>query len=159
MAQVDLLMRTIAPKAGRAWHGGSLQSARWRGINARQAHWRPAPRMHSIWELTLHIAYWKYAVRRHVDPTTEAGFPRSPSNWPAPLDRPTERSWAADRLLLTSEHEAFAEALRRFPEARLNRRPPSIRKWSYGDLIAGVLAPDAYHTGQIQLIKRLWKFR
>jgi|KBSMisStaDraftv2_1062788.scaffolds.fasta_scaffold84714_5 uncharacterized damage-inducible protein DinB len=159
MAQVDLLMRTIAPKAGRAWHGGVTPVGAVRGINARQAHWRPAPRMHSIWELTLHIAYWKYAVRRHVDPTTEAGFPRSPSNWPAPLDRPTERSWAADRLLLTSEHEAFAEALRRFPEARLNRRPPSIRKWSYGDLIAGVLAHDAYHTGQIQLIKRLWKFR
>ncbi len=34
-----------------------------------------------------------------------------------------------------------------------------MRKWSYGDLIAGVLAHDAYHTGQIQLLKRLWKRR
>jgi uncharacterized damage-inducible protein DinB len=113
--------------------------------------------MHSIWELALHIAYWKYAVRRHVDPITQASFPRAPSNWPAPPDRPDARSWAADRLLLKAEHEALAEALRRFPEGRLNRQPPAIRKWSYGDLIAGILAHDAYHTGQIQLLKRLWK--
>ena len=115
--------------------------------------------MHSIWELTLHIAYWNYAVRRHVDPAAEAGFPRSPSNWPAPPHRPDEKTWAADRLLLRLEHEAFAEALRRFPEAQLERRPPTARKWTYGDLIAGILAHDAYHTGQIQLLKRLWRSR
>ena len=112
MAQVDLLIRTIAPKGDRAWHGG----------------------------------------------VTPVSFSRSPSNWPTPPDRPDERSWAADRQLLQAEHESFAKALRRFPEGRLNRRPPAIRKWSYGD-IAGVLAHDAYHTGQIQLLKRLWSHR
>ncbi|HEU5155042.1 MAG TPA: DinB family protein [Gemmatimonadales bacterium] len=157
MTSVDLLMRTIAPKGGRAWHGGVTPVGAVRGVSAKQAFWRPAPRVHSIWELTLHIAYWKYAIRRHVDPTTAPGFPRSPSNWPSPPARPDDGAWAADRLLLKSEHEAFAEALRRFSEARLDRRPPSVRRWSYGDLIAGVLAHDAYHTGQIQLIKRLWQ--
>jgi uncharacterized damage-inducible protein DinB len=128
-----------------------------RGVSAQQAFWRPAPRLHSIWELTLHIAYWKYAVGRHLDTSREAGFPRSPSNWPSPPHRPDERAWAADRLLLKSEHEAFTKALRQVPEGRLDRRPPTVQKWSYGDLIAGILAHDAYHTGQIQLLKRLWK--
>jgi uncharacterized damage-inducible protein DinB len=156
MPSIDLLLRTIAPRGGRAWHGGVTPVGALRSVSARQALWRPAPRMHSIWELTLHMAYWNYAVRRHVDPTTPAGFPRAPSNWPAAPDRPDERSWAADRLLLKAAHEAFARALRRFPEGRLDRRPPSVKKWSYGDIIAGVLAHDAYHTGQIQLLKRLW---
>ena len=159
MPNVDLLMRTIAPRAGRAWHGGVTPVGAVRGVRANQALWRPGPRMHSIWELTLHLAYWKYAVRRHVDPATDAGFPRSPSNWPSPPERPNEKAWAADRLLLKTQHEAFAKALRHFAEARLDRRPPSVKKWSYGDLIAGILAHDAYHTGQIQLIKRLWRHR
>jgi uncharacterized damage-inducible protein DinB len=30
-----------------------------------------------------------------------------------------------------------------------------VRKWTYGELIIGVAAHDAYHTGQIQLLKRL----
>ena len=109
MPSIDLLLRTIAPRAGRAWHGGVTPVGAVRGIR------------------------------------------------PAPPDRADEGSRTADRLPLKAEHEGFAKALRRFPEGRLNRRPPAIRKWSYGDLIAGVLAHDAYHTGQIQLLKRLWK--
>src|SRR2546421_4767314 len=37
------------------------------GITARQAAWRPGPGRHNIWEVTLHAAYWKYAVRRRIE--------------------------------------------------------------------------------------------
>jgi len=52
MPNIDLMLRTIAPRAGRVWHGGVTPVGAVQGISARQAHWRPAPRMHSIWELT-----------------------------------------------------------------------------------------------------------
>jgi uncharacterized damage-inducible protein DinB len=159
MSEVDLLLRTIAPPRGKAWHGGVTPVGAVRGVSAALARWRPAPRVHSIWELALHIAYWKYAVRRHLTPGEVPRFARSPSNWPALPVRPDERAWAADRALLAAEHSAFAAALKGFPASRLDAIPPEARKWSYGDLIAGILAHDAHHTGQIQLLKRIRRRR
>ena len=33
------------------------------------------------------------------------------------------------------------------------------KRWTYGELALGIAAHDAYHTGQIQLLKRLWQER
>jgi hypothetical protein len=49
-------------------------------------------------------------------------------------------------------------ALRVDPE-RLGRRPPGSKQWTYGELLVGIAKHDAYHTGQIQLLKRLWQER
>lgn len=152
---LELLIRTISPARGRAWHGGPTAIGAVRGVPAALARWRPAPGRHSIWALTLHLAYWKYAVRRHLEPEPIPRFPRSPANWPAVPSPADERAWRADRALLAEEDRLFAQAARAFDPARLGRRPPGGRKWTYGELIIGVAAHDAYHTGQIQLLKRL----
>jgi hypothetical protein len=154
---MHLMARTIGPTGGRAWHGGVTPAGALRGVSARQAAWRPAPRRHSIWALALHIAYWNYAVRRHLEAREIPRFPRSPANWPRVPDEPDEATWRADRTLLTEEQHRFAEAVARFDPARLHRRPPGVKNWTYGDLILGILAHDAYHTGQMQLLKRLWR--
>jgi hypothetical protein len=154
-ATLELIARTLEPRRGRAWHGGVTPVGALRGVGATEAAWEPAPRRHSIWALALHLAYWKYAVRRHLEPEPIPRFPRSPSNWPAVPAAPDEALWRADRALLSLEHEKFVRAVRGFDPDRLHRRPPRKRSWTYGDLILGVLAHDAYHTGQIQLLKRL----
>ena len=62
--RIDLLLALLDEAFERkAWHGPNLKGAL-RGITAREAAWRPAPGSHNIWELVLHAAYWKYAVRR-----------------------------------------------------------------------------------------------
>jgi len=38
-------------------------------------------------------------------------------------------------------------------------RPAGATKWTYGELILGIAQHDAYHAGQIQLMKRLWSER
>ena len=48
-----------------AWHGPNLRGAI-RGVPVAQAVWRPHPKRHSIAEITVHAAYWKYAVRRRL---------------------------------------------------------------------------------------------
>jgi DinB superfamily len=154
---VDLIARTIRPARGRAWHGGVTPTGALRGVSAAEATWIPAPGRHSIWSLALHIAYWKYAVRRRLERGKIGGFPRSPANWPALPRSPDERSWKADRALVAHEDERLGAALRVFDPAKLHRRAPGGKRWSYGELIIGALAHDAYHTGQIQLLKRLWR--
>jgi len=152
------LLATLDPSRRQAWHGGPTPSGAVRGVTAAQARWKPGRGRHSIWELVLHIAYWNYAVRRHLDPDS-ARFPRSPANWPAVPQRADARAWAADRALLALEHARLVRAVRRFPVSQWGRVPPEGKRWTFGELIVGIAAHDVYHTGQIQLLKRLWRVR
>jgi hypothetical protein len=158
-ARMDLLLWNLQPPPGRKnWHGGPSPVGALRGVTAGEAAWRPTPRRKSIWELALHIAYWKYAVRRHL----EAGvgrFPRSPANFPAQPEPADEAAWSRDVTLLRGEHERLVDAVRGLHERRLGAVPPEGRRWTYGELVLGIAAHDAYHTGQIQLLKRLWQER
>jgi uncharacterized damage-inducible protein DinB len=155
---LDALLATLHPKRGQAWHGGPTPSGALRGVTAAQARWKPGRGRHSIWELVLHIAYWNYAVRRHLEPVAER-FSRAPANWPTVPTRADERAWAVDRALLADEHARLVRAVRRFPTARWNRLPPQAKRWRFGEMIVGIVAHDVYHTGQIQLLKRLWRTR
>jgi uncharacterized damage-inducible protein DinB len=152
------LLNAMQPPRGRAWHGGPTPVGCLRGVTAAEARWVPAPGRHSIWELALHIAYWDYAVRRHLEPVPDR-FPRSPANWPALPERPDERAWARDRRLLAQEHDQLVRATRRFGTQGWSRLPPGARTWRYGDLIVGILSHEVYHAGQIQLMKRLYRNR
>jgi len=152
---LELIQRTIDPPHGRAWHGGPTPLDALRGVSAADARRVPGPKRHSIWALALHIAYWNYAVRRRLEGGEGARFPRRPANWPAVPARADEAAWKADRALLEVEHRRLSATIAKFPPAKLNRRPPGGRKWTYAELVIGVLVHDAYHAGQIQLLKRL----
>ena len=155
-AAVDLVRQAISPARGQAWHGGPTPVGALRGVSAAEAHWAPAPGRSSIWRLTLHIAYWKYTVRRHLVHGPIPRFPRSPANFPAIPVRADEAAWKADRALLAQEHRLLNEAIEAFSPARLGRIPRAARKWTFGEMLIGVALHDAYHTGQIQMLKRLW---
>ena len=71
----------------KAWHGPTLTGAL-RGILAQQAAWRPTAGRHSIWELTLHTAYWKYVARRRLTGEERLRFEVSGSSWFSCPDQP-----------------------------------------------------------------------
>jgi hypothetical protein len=100
----------------KAWHGPNLRGSL-RGVTAEEALWRPAPGRHCIWELAVHCAYWKYAVRRKLTAVKRGAFPRKGSNWLPPGD-----SWEADLRLLREEHLALRDAV-----ARQRAAPEEIR--------------------------------
>ena len=64
----------------KTWHGPNLRQAI-RGVNARQAAWRPGAGRHNIWEETLHAAYGKYVVRRRIEGGKRGSFPLKGSNF------------------------------------------------------------------------------
>jgi hypothetical protein len=155
--EIKLLLEMLdSAFLGRGWHGTTLTGAL-RGITPKQALWRPRPKRHNIWELTLHAAYWKYVVRRRITGDDSRGaFPRAPSNWPALPPVPNSAAWRRDVRLLKEMHAGLRAAVVALPPKRLGARSP-MGKWSYAQLIHGVAAHDLYHTGQIQLIKRLMR--
>jgi len=126
-------------------------------VSASQAAWSPAPGRKSVWQLALHIAYWNYAVRRRLEGGTGARFPRSPANFPDVPERADAKSWAEDVALLKAEHEQLAATIAKIPSSRYGTALSGGKRWTVGELIVGIAQHDAYHTGQIQLVKRLWQ--
>ena len=149
-------LRHLDPQPGvKLWHGGATLSGSLRGVTPETASWKPAADRHSIWELTLHIAYWNYAVERRIRGTQKGSFPRSPSNWPDAPREVSESTWSADKQLLATYHKSLVEAIADFPEKRLDEVAGDKGKTTYADLITGIVLHDTYHIGQIQLMKRL----
>ncbi len=148
---------------GKGWQGPTLTGSL-RGVSATQALWRPGKGRKSIWEQALHAAYWKWTIARilavaahgveHAE-SKFSTFPRSPSNWPALPERCDEPAWKRDRALLASVHRILIEQASAIPARRMLDRPSPKHKYAIGFYIAGAAAHDAYHTGQIQLLKRL----
>jgi hypothetical protein len=134
---------------GKAWHGPTLRGSL-RGLTARQATWRPGRHRHNIWEIAVHAAYWKYAVRRRLTGERRRTFALTGSNW---FDV-SGRSWPDDVRMLIGEHRALRAAIVALPPSALDRRVHG-RHHSAAYTIRGIAAHDLYHAGQIQLIKKL----
>src|SRR5205814_378118 len=114
-----------------------------RGVTIDQAIWRPEEKRHNIWETAVHCAYWKYAVRRRITGEKRGAFPRKGSNWFTVMDI-NEAAWRDDLKLLVNTHRALMETIDSAPEKTLEAK---------ARMIYGVALHDAYHTGQIQLVK------
>jgi uncharacterized damage-inducible protein DinB len=139
---------------GRGWQGTTLTGAL-RGVTPARALWRPGRKRHSVWDLVLHTAYWKYVVRcRITGVRPPGGFPRAPSNWPETPARPDAARWRADLRLLKRTHAELRAAVAALAPRKLAARSPK-GTWTYAEMIYGIAAHDIYHTGQIQLIKRM----
>lgn len=151
-----LVVEHVDPRLGRGgWHGGPTAAGALRGVSAADAVWRPAPGRKSIWDLTLHIAYWRYAVRRRLTREPTGGFPRAPANWPRVPAEPSTAAWRADVALLKTEHQRLVAAVASVPPRRYGEVLPGGKQWTVGELILGIAQHDAYHVGQIQMLKRL----
>lgn len=139
----------------KSWHGTTLRGSL-RGLTPEEALWRPGPKRHNIWELTLHAAYWKYVVRRRLAGEAVGSFERKPSNWPDIPDPANGSAWKRDVGFLENEHRKLRGVVRALSPAELSLRSPR-GVWTYAEEIHGIAAHDLYHTGQIQLIKRLMR--
>jgi len=148
MQVIEILLANLdAAYDVRGWHGTSLRGAL-RGLSPADVYWRPAKGRHDIWELVAHAAYWKYAARRRLAGGKRGSFPLKGSNWFESPARGGENAWRDVVELLDVEHHQLRTAIASLDDATLND-PKKVR------LIYGVAAHDVYHTGQIQVLKRL----
>ncbi|MBW7904436.1 MAG: DinB family protein [Phycisphaerae bacterium] len=136
----------------KAWHGPNLRAAT-RRVTAELALWRPGPRRHSIAEIALHAAYWKYVTRRRLRGDKRGSFPLKGSNWFA-VDSLDEAGWAGVLKLLQEQHRLLRETVAGFAPGRWSSAPPGS-KLRYADQVIGVAFHDIYHAGQIQTLKAL----
>jgi uncharacterized damage-inducible protein DinB len=155
MSDIDLLLFNLDQAfAKRAWHGTNLRGSL-RGLSAEQASRRPGKERHNVWELALHCAYWKYAVRRRLTGEPKGGFPLAGSNFfPRPVGKPDDAAWRADLKLLDRCHADLRAVVAALSAAELDRKPQGSR-FTVRETVIGIASHDLYHAGQIQLVKRL----
>lgn len=148
--EVSLILRALDQAFDhRSWHGTNLRGSI-RGLDPKSAAWKPAPDRHSIQELTLHCAYWKYAVRRRITGEKRGSFVLPGSNF----FQSTAADWKRDVSILASEHKLLREVVSGLNVSDLDLVRGGSR-FNVRDLVLGVAAHDLYHAGQIQLLKRL----
>jgi hypothetical protein len=122
-------------------------------VTAEAAGWCPPHSRHGIADIVLHCAYWKYAIRRRLRGDRRGSFPLKGSNWFA-IGRPlSPQRWSEIIAILEGEHERLCEAVRGATR-QLRYTSAGGREWARR--LFGVAIHDAYHTGQIHLIKKMW---
>ena len=135
-------------------YGGPSLSGAVDGVSPSVARYRLDEAGRSIWEIVLHAAYWRWEVARAVSGATLPRFPRGPENWPSVPVRADEEAWRTDRALLEGSEEALVRALDDFTLEGWSRTPPGGGQWTVGQLMAGLMAHDAYHVGQVIVLKK-----
>ena len=140
---------------GDPWHGPGVADVL-SGVTAAQAAARPIPGAHSIWELVLHLAAWRGEVARRV---ARGEFRQPPEgDWPAVGSG--EAAWRAAKARLAAAEKKLQRALAAFPRARLGRvvggerDAPLGTGVTYRVMLHGVAQHDAYHAGQVSLLRR-----
>lgn len=140
-----------------AWHGPSVREAL-EGVTAEIASRKILPSAHTIYALTHHVAAWVGEVRHRL----EGRAPQSPDegDFPAPSDRLPDIEWQAMLARLDAAHARLAEAILNLEPARLDDRVGEDAEPSLGTghtvraMLHGVIQHDAYHAGQILMLKR-----
>jgi uncharacterized damage-inducible protein DinB len=154
--QTSLIEQLAATNAGEPWYGTS-RSALLAGLSAQQAAEHSVPGVHSIWEEVLHMTAWTNEVRRRLGGES-AGTPIE-GDWPA-VGHVSEMEWRAALDALDAAHARLLEAVRTLPPHRWSEpvaQPPGDTpsgNISVTGLIVGLAQHDAYHTGQVALLRK-----
>jgi uncharacterized damage-inducible protein DinB len=129
---------------GSPWHGYSLNTLLV-DVTAAEATAHPIRGGHSIAEIVAHVAVWMDEVASWL-----TGAARSDRDWPAPA------GWPQPLAELTAAHERLQAELTRCADARLSQRAEQATEpgLSFADVLVGVAEHNAYHGGQIGLLKR-----
>lgn len=135
---------------GQAWHGPAVLELL-ADVSAEQAASHPIAGVHSIWELVLHLTSDYTLVLRRMAGDGRGLLPDE--GWP-PCPAPTEENWQQTVSELKRLSQQLRDAVREFPAERLDHLLVAESPWTAYMQFIGVTQHNAYHAGQIALLKR-----
>lgn len=157
MREVERLSRELgATLDGDPWFGLAV-SRILEGIDASHAAAHPVKGAHSIWELVAHMTAWVNETSRRL----RGGAHGTPAegDWPA-IASTTPESWSAACTALRQAHADLARTLTAIDDPDLGRQIAGAQVDAAGQPVTlyqttvGLLQHDAYHAGQIALLKK-----
>ncbi len=134
---------------GEAWHGPALAELV-ADVTAGEAAARPIPDAHTIWEIVRHAGAWHGGVGRRLAGERVDLSPEE--DWP-PVTGSDPAAWDEARRVLERGHRRLREAILALGDDRLAEPSPGQTVSLYATL-HGDIQHDAYHAGQIALLKK-----
>lgn len=128
---------------GETWQAALMQQIQ--ELSTEQALWKPAPDRHCIWDIVIHVNFWKeYMIavaRDKAKPDDKTG------NWSlAPADA-NEANWKKELKRTRSIHDDLRSIASGMTDELFNTED---RKANF---IRQLILHDAYHAGQIGLLR------
>ncbi|MBC7921502.1 MAG: DinB family protein [Ferruginibacter sp.] len=141
---------------GTPWYGPSVK-ALLSGVTAAQAKVRPLANGHTIGEIVGHVTAWREFTwhklqGRHGGPEANFDIHTPQQDWPT-AERTSPADWQARLSQLETSQQQLIRSLEALSDHELAITVPG-RKYALYVLLHGIIQHDAYHAGQIALLKK-----
>jgi uncharacterized damage-inducible protein DinB len=149
MSQIEALADQLERSfRGGAWHGPAVAETL-DGLDVTAAAARPLHGTHSIWEIVHHLTTWNEVPRRRLDGERLQNLPEG-RDWPPVGDA---SAWQTDLAALEQAHEALHARVLELADGQLDD-PVAGSDSTVRGMLLGVLQHNAYHAGQIALLRK-----
>ena len=133
---------------GQCWIGLNFLEAV-KGVDERLAAAKRKASFNTIWQLVNHLIYWRKTVIIRLQ-----GILANP---PMPdfyqPEKTSLKAWEETLFHFDEVQKQLVSAIRAFPSADLEKASP-MKGQTYYQLLTGCLQHDAYHMGQMVLLKK-----
>lgn len=137
------------------WDWFASLKAALKGLKAGPAAWLPGPGMNTIRQIVNHVAFWKEIGARRLEGETIPGWQiDNDATFGEPGDPEDEAGWQQAVAGLEEAHRRLERALAALSDADLERPIPGEQR-TWAQMLAGLVEHDAYHAGQIVVLRRL----
>ncbi len=144
-----ILKQFEALQHGDCWIGNNFKEVL-HGVGHEQAMVRLNADSNSIWMLVAHITYWRTLV---VNRLTGSDNPPPFLDFHLP-DEANAESWHQTLHDFEAAYHLLRNSIHHFNEDTLDGQSPKKDQTNY-ELIVGCLQHDAYHLGQLMLLKKV----
>ena len=134
---------------GDCWIGNNFKEVL-NGVDSVKAITRLNDDSNSIWMLVAHITYWRTLV---VNRLTGSDNPPPFADFYLPNEA-NEESWRQTLHDFEAAYHLLRNAIHHFNEENLDNQSPKKDQTNY-EMMIGCLQHDAYHLGQLTLLKKL----
>jgi uncharacterized damage-inducible protein DinB len=125
------------------------------GVTAEQAIYKPEGTNNSIWESLAHLTYYNNAyLLRFKGVNYEYEKADNDATFEAPAD-PLEDDWTGEIEKFDAVMREFRSLIEAAEESRFGEHVSAKNKASWGELISNINAHNAYHGGQMLLMRKL----
>ncbi|HRB00901.1 MAG TPA: DinB family protein [Ignavibacteria bacterium] len=132
---------------GNGWQAGLFEQLK--DLNFKQAVWRPDINRNSIWKIVKHTIFWKQYIFSEEEGKPFSSEERRSGNWMSIPEKPDEEKWQSELLLLEMTHKKMKSLIRKKDIELFNTRK------EFSNYIREIISHDAYHAGQIGLVRVL----
>lgn len=124
------------------------------GLGVEQACWKPDDSVNCIWETLSHLTYYNYAYLQRFN-GVDYQYDVNDNNETFSTGEFTEEHWQADVRRFDDVMNQLRDAMAVADESKYSEQVSTKNTRTWARLISDINTHNAYHSGQIVLLRKL----